>query len=129
MSERSDRTSQLGSVYLRLTITDTLGVLVDGSHAVNPLARVTRTFWYRLPTDWVCGNRLLPERLELLLDLLYGAGWREGNGDGSRYVILETREQVLSDEQAYARPWLADRAAFYAWSPGDVFEEVIPSRL
>jgi len=116
-------------VYLRLTVTDTLGVPVDGSHAVDPLAKVTRTFWYRLPADWVRAGRLQPQRRERLLDILYGPERRGGDADGSRYVILELQEQVLSAEEARRRPWLADRAAFYAWRDGDELEEVIPSRL
>ena len=116
-------------VYLRLTVTDTLGVPVDGSHAVDPLAKVTRTFWYRLPSDWIRAGRLAPQRRERLLNMLYGADWSGGNMDGSRYVILELQEQVLSAEEARGRPWLAERAAFYAWRDGDELEEVIPSRL
>jgi hypothetical protein len=42
---------------------------------------------------------------------------------------LELQERVLTDEEARGRPWLGDRAAFLVWSDGDVFEEVIPSRL
>jgi hypothetical protein len=116
-------------VYLRLTITDTLSVLVDGGQAVNPLAKVTRTFWYRLPSDWVSGGRLVRARRDYLLDLLYGPGWRHGNGDGSRYVILDLQEHVLTDDEARRRPWLSERAAFYAWRPGDVIEEIIPANL
>jgi hypothetical protein len=115
-------------VYLRLTVTDTLGVPVEGSHAVDPLAKVTRTFWYRLPADWVSAGQLRPQRRERLLHLLYGPDWRGGNDD-SRYVILDLQERVLSADEARGRPWLGDRAAFFAWSDGDVLEEVIPSRL
>ncbi len=117
------------SVYLRLTVTDTLGVPVEGSHAVDPLAKVTRTFWYRLPADWVYAGQLRPPRRERLLDLLYGPERRGSSNDDSRYVILDLQERVLSDEEAHGRPWLGDRAAFYAWCDGDVIEEVIPSRL
>ena len=44
------------SAYLRLTITDTLGVLVGGATRSTRLAKVTRTFWYRLPETWVSGR-------------------------------------------------------------------------
>jgi len=115
--------------YVRLTITDTLGVLVDDVHAFSPLAKVTRTFWYRLPESWVSGTRLVPQRREDLLDRLYGPGWREGQPDGSRYMILEIQERVLSVDEAQAKPWLADRAAFYAWRDGDLMEEIIPANL
>ncbi|HEU4421071.1 MAG TPA: hypothetical protein VFR67_00850 [Pilimelia sp.] len=115
--------------YLRLTITDTLGVTANGADAFNPLARVTRTFWYRLPEAWVRGGRLSPRRREQILDQIYGPGWRTGQVDGSRYVILELQERVLSVDEAHAKPWLSDRAAFYAWREGDVIEEVIPANL
>lgn len=117
------------NAYLRLTITDTLSVLVDGHHAFNPLAKVTRTFWYRLPAHWTRAGRLLPERREQLLRQLYGLDRCCGKRDGSRYVILELSEQVLSDAEVAGRPWLSDRAAFYAWCEGDRIEEVIPAYL
>jgi hypothetical protein len=117
------------SVYVRLTVTDTLGVLIDGSHAFNPLAKVTRTFWYRLPAAWVCAGRLVPSRRDHLLELLYGEDWTSGTGDGSHYIVLNVQERVLTEQEARARPWLSDRAAFYAWRDGDVLEEVIPAAL
>ncbi|GLH95929.1 hypothetical protein [Phytohabitans aurantiacus] len=115
--------------YLRLTITDTLGVWIDGNHAVNPLAKVTRTFWYRLPGDWVSGDALVAGRLDRLVDAIYGQDWREGNPDGSRYVILGIQEKVLSDHEADGKPWLSDRAAFYVVDAGDTLREVIPAEL
>jgi hypothetical protein len=115
-------------VYLRLTVTDTLGVPIDGSPAFDPLAKVTRTFWYRLPADWFHAGRLRREHRERLLDQLYGRDRRAG-GDGSRYLILDLDERVLSAHEARGRPWLSDRAAFYVWRDGDVVEEVVPSRL
>jgi hypothetical protein len=116
------------SVYLRLTITDTLGVLVDGAHAFSPLAKVTRTFWYRLPESWLAGKHLSPTCREQILEQLYGEGWRTGQSDGSRYMILEIQERVLTAEEAQAKPWLSDRAAFYAWD-GDMLSEVVPANL
>jgi hypothetical protein len=117
------------NAYVRLTITDMLGVLVEDVHAFSPLVKVTRTFWYRLPESWASGARLVPRRREQLLDRLYGAGWREGQTDGSRYMILELQERVLDAGEAQAKPWLADRAAFYVWRDGHLVEEVIPANL
>lgn len=117
------------NAYVRLTITDMLGVLVDDVHAFSPLAKVTRTFWYRLPASWVSGACLVPRRREQLLDRLYGTGWREGQADGSRYLILELQERVLDAYEARAKPWLADRAGFYVWRDGNLVEEVIPANL
>lgn len=119
------------NVYLRLTITDTLSVLVDGTYAFNPLAKVTRTFWYRLPGCWVSAGRLVPERRDHLIRLLYGRDGcsGDGNADGDRYVILELSEEILTDRQVARRPWLSDRAAFFAWREGDRIEKVIPASL
>lgn len=117
------------SAYLRLTVTDTLGVWVDGNHAFSPLAKVTRTCWYRVPSDWVVGGALAPGRRDRLVDALYGPGWREGNPDGSRYVLLEVDEKVLTEREVRSRPWLSDRAGFYVWTPEGEFREVIPAEL
>jgi hypothetical protein len=115
--------------YLQLTVTDTLAVWADGSHAVNPSAKVVRTAWYRLPDHWVIDDVLAPGRCDRLVDNLYGPDWRRGHPDGSRFVLLDLRVRVLSPEEARTRPWLGDRAAFYAWDTDDDIHEVIPARL
>jgi hypothetical protein len=117
------------SAYLRLTVTDTLGVWVDGNHAFNPLAKVTRTCWCRVPSDWIVGGSLASGRRDRLVDALYGPGWREGNPDGSRFVLLEVDEKVLTEREVRARPWLSDRAGFYVWTREDALREVIPAEL
>jgi hypothetical protein len=117
------------SAYLQLTITDTLGVWVNGDHAINPMAKVTRTFWYRLPEHWVAGGALSPDRRQHLINRLYGPGWREGNPDGSRFVILDLQEKVLSAREARAKPWLSDRAGFFVLTDDDLLREVIPAEL
>ncbi|ROO51672.1 hypothetical protein EDC02_6557 [Micromonospora sp. Llam0] len=116
-------------VYFRLKITDTLGVRVEGAHAFNPLAGITRTFWYRLPTDWVVDGAVPRQRREMLVDRLYGPGWRAGNPDGSRYIILGVQEKLLSDGEAAGKPWLADRAGFYVCAPDGELREVVPREL
>jgi hypothetical protein len=103
------------SAYLQLTITD---------HAISPLDKVTRTFWYRLPCDWVTGGALAQGRRDLLLDSLYGPGWREGH-----YLILEIQERILSQREVRAKPWLSDRAGFYVCAAGASPREVIPAEL
>jgi hypothetical protein len=116
-------------VYLRLTITDTLAVWVEGSTAFDPLAKITRTFWCRLPGDWVVDGALREARRDCLVDHLYGPGWRTGNPDGSRYIILDMQEKLLSEREAEAKPWLSDRANFYVCEPDGTLSEVVPSRL
>lgn len=117
------------SAYLRLTITDTLGVWINGHHAVNPQALVTRTFWYRLPACWVEGGALAPGRLDRLLDALYEPGWRDGNPDGSRYVILSVQQRVLSAREVSDRSWLSDRAGFFVVTDEGAIREVIPAQM
>ncbi|SDY72517.1 hypothetical protein SAMN05444365_103261 [Micromonospora pattaloongensis] len=116
-------------VYLRLTITDTLAVRVEGATAVDPFAKITRTFWCRLPADWVTDGALCARRRESLVDRLYGPGWRTGDPDGSRYVILDMQEKVLSEREARARPWLGDRANFYVCEPDGTLRGVVPGGL
>ncbi|MFV2019823.1 hypothetical protein [Micromonospora sp. LOL_023] len=112
-----------------MKITDTLGVWVEGAHAFDPIARITRTFWYRLPAEWVVDGAIPVQRREMLVDRLYGPDWRNGNPDGSRYIILGMQEKVLSDGEAADKPWLADRAGFYVWVPDGELREVVPSEL
>ncbi|MDG4763872.1 hypothetical protein O7632_07085 [Solwaraspora sp. WMMD406] len=112
-----------------MKITDTLGVWVEGAHAFDPQAKVTRIFWYRLPAEWIVDGALPRERRETLVDQLYGPGWREGNPDGSRYIILALQEQVLTDEEADGKPWLSDRAGFYVCDTEGDLREVVPSEL
>lgn len=116
-------------IYFRLKITDTLGVWVEGAHAFDPIARITRTFWYRLPAEWVVDGAIPVQRREMLVDRLYGPDWRNGNPDGSRYIILGVQEKLLSDGEAADKPWLADRAGFYVWIPDGELREVVPSEL
>jgi hypothetical protein len=42
---------------------------------------------------------------------LYGAGWRRGNADGSRYVVQHLNVHSLADDEAQVRPWLASPAS------------------
>lgn len=116
-------------IYLRLTITDTLGIRVGIQHDFGPHTRVTRTFWYRVPGEWVDGGALCPRRRDNLVDRLYAPGWRDGNADGSRYVILKLHEKVLSDREVSNRPWLGDRAGFYVCAPDGSQREVVPAEL
>lgn len=102
--------------YLKLTITDTMGFWEDflGDYIPNPNHGKTFTDWYRIPDDWVRDGNLIPEKREALLRHLYGESWRLGNGDGSKYVILKIDEQVFTNDEVTARPWLAGREKCYS---------------
>ena len=116
--------------YVRLAITDMPVAPAGGFPPGEPLARITRMFWYRLPRDWFAGGCLAAERRQRLLEHIYGPGRCAGEGDRSRYVVLELHEWVPTEDEIRARPWLTDRAVCYAWrADDDALEEVIPAQL
>jgi hypothetical protein len=64
----------------------------------------------RVPEGWLDGASFNADKLELLLKQLYGASWRLGNADGSRYVVKRMNIHVLSADEERAQPWLASPA-------------------
>ena|ERR1043166_7515793 len=74
-------------------------------YAFNPEQAKTFTTWYRLPDDWFADGSLVTDKREALLRFLYGASWRMGNGDGSRFVILSLDDHTLTPTEAAERPW------------------------
>lgn len=52
-------------------------------------------FFARVPSDWLDGEKLKEENLEKIYRKVYGETWRDGNSDGSRYVVLESSTKVL----------------------------------
>ncbi len=74
----------------------------------------------RVPSDWIDGAApnsdelwlkgiaLQPKRQEQLLQALYGPTWRDGNTDGSAYVVLEIGSLLLNPSGAANRPWQYD---------------------
>jgi hypothetical protein len=62
-------------------------------------------FFCRAPKDWTADGELKPEYLEKLYEQFYGANWRAGNSDGSRYVIIEANTMVLHLERVERAKW------------------------
>ena len=102
----------------------------------------------KVPNGWIQGdlsstddlwlNRppLIPERLEQVFAALYGASWRSGNSDGSRYVILAQGMRVLNPARAAEQPWLQDDLKrrdmrYYYFIVGDdgTVKRALPSML
>jgi hypothetical protein len=102
--------------YLRMVITDTLAFWDDylGDYTFNPDHAKTFTNWYRLPDDWLSDGALAAERREQILGHLYGADWRQGNGDGSKYIVLNLDEHALLDAERAERPWTTSAGTCYA---------------
>ena len=115
-----------------LTITDTLSVLVDGGPAFNPLAKVTRTFWYRVPPDWVRRRPARPGAAATsVLDQLYGPGWR--HRQRRRFPLRDPgdcRSRSLTAGRG-AGPAVAEPTGRRSTpgATGDVLAEVIPAQL
>lgn len=102
----------------------------------------------RVPEDWVEGEipasddlwlkgpTLREEKLELLLEAFYGAGWRRGNSDGSRYEVLGLGTRLLNPAMASERPWEGGdsrnetlRYQHYAVNAEGQLKRVLPSGL
>lgn len=52
--------------------------------------------------DWPEGVMLKREGFDRICDALYGAGWREGNSDGSRYVIRSVEARAHNRARNWA---------------------------
>lgn len=73
----------------------------------------------RVPDDWVTGEisessemwlkgaALQEDKLEQLYRQLYGADWRNGNEDGSQYVVLSVGTRLLNPTVT-DKPWELD---------------------
>jgi len=99
-----------------------------GDYAPSPRTK-TFTDWYRLPDGWLRDGALVPERREALLRHLYGDSWRLGNGDGSKYLVLNLDERLLTADEVAQRQWLATRENCYAVDPSGTVSSVKPEEL
>jgi hypothetical protein len=57
---------------------------------------------------WLKGPSLMPDKLELLLEALYGTTWRRGNSDGSQYVVQGMGARLLNPSREAEKPWQHD---------------------
>ena len=69
-------------------------------------AGFTCAIYLRVPDSWVEGNALAEERVEAVLENMYGATWREGNEDGSSYRVLSMTTTLFSEQDETERVWL-----------------------
>lgn len=73
------------------------GFVTEASYKLNIFCRV--------PTDWTDGERLKINTLEKIFEFLYGANWRNGNDDGSRYMVIDSFSRVYDDETVKKTRW------------------------
>ena len=62
-------------------------------------------FYCRVPTDWTENGDLKAAHLEKIYEKVYGATWRAGNGDGSRYVVEKSYSNVIKPEALKNIDW------------------------
>lgn len=88
------------------------------------------TFFCWLPRAWTEDLQIKPEYLEKLYEQFYGASWRSGNSDGSRYVVLEANSAVMSPERVQGTEWSVvqnselNRYWFYIGEANGTFKDV-----
>ena len=51
-------------------------------------------------------GQLSASALEAIYDMLFGSDWRNGNSDGSRYVVRGEQCELLDTASKATRPWL-----------------------
>lgn len=75
------------------------GFVSEASYKLNVFCRV--------PQSWTDGDILKPEAREKIFEFLYGANWRMGNDDGSRYVVIDSFSKVFDEETVKNTRWEA----------------------
>ena len=99
---REDKLKAVG--LTRIVIVAVQDGLQLASGAFAPSSQRCEIFC-RVFGDWVEGGELAAARVEAFYEYLYGATWRRGNEDGSRYLPVSTTCQLLSEEEKVAKPW------------------------
>ena len=90
---------------VRVTIQDGLGF---PSGFISP-ASYTCVLYYRVPESWVSDGKIPPEKVEAMLENMYGKTWRQGNSDGSYYAVLSLDGYLLTPAEEEARDWLSNQ--------------------
>ena len=93
--------AETGFTALVLTITD--GLMFPSGNVSKSTYNCNFFCW--IPREWTENLQLKNEYLEKLYAQFYGLGWRSGNSDGSRYVVLEANSAVISPERVEATKW------------------------
>lgn len=71
----------------------------------------------RVPTECVEGDNLSAAKLEAIFEKLYGADWRAGNDDDSRYVVGNVQLRVLDSAEEQSAPWqnVSNNKDYHYW--------------
>lgn len=116
---------------VQITLSDALmfpsGFLAPASYAC--------VIFCRVPPGWIDGEGVRREGLEKIYEKMYGNNWREGNDDGSRYIVRSVEVRALSradEEQGVWREVKNDdnnHYWFYHAEGGEELKEVEAGEL
>ena len=107
-------------IVLKVTIHDGLLLGETVSPATEPL-----TIYILTDPHWTADGDLLAPQKERLLQSMYGADWRNGNSDGSAYLVLKYASSALSADEAKAEAWrTAPGAWLYLVGPSGAIEKL-----
>ena len=94
-------------VVVQVTVEDGLRL----GELIHPAGKPL-TIFVLSPSELVPNGELTEAQQEQLLRRLYGDTWREGNSDGSAYVVLSYSSSRLPEDQVRAGGWRATPGAW-----------------
>lgn len=96
-SETADNQNQSSSKTETLIVKVKDGLMLPSGFVSQ--ATYACNFYIRVSSDWLDGEKLKEEKLEKIYRKVYGETWRQGNSDGSRYVVLESSTKILAPDE------------------------------
>lgn len=80
-------------------------------------ASYTCSIFCRVAPDWLDGDQLKMAKLEAVFEKLYGENWREGNDDGSQYVVQSVESRILTSAEEQTAPWrgVSNNDEYHYW--------------
>lgn len=81
----------MSEIKVKVTIKDTLAFYNNyvEDYTFNPDNSLVGEYFYDVPAEWWTGSNLTEYAVEEILKRIYGDNWRSGNGDGSKYQVLD----------------------------------------
>lgn len=85
-------------LLIKLTIEDAMAFYNHGlgDYTFNANYTQTNDWFFEIPDGWLDNNgQLSAERLEHIFRWMYGATWRFGNDDGSKYIVVRHQIEAI----------------------------------
>lgn len=110
--------AQQPSTLMRIEIQDALQI-----ETLHP-AEYTLLIYLRAPAHWLENGQLTQAAKDAVLAKLYGPDWKNGNSDGSRYVVLSFGCRPMSATEEASGAWRkTPHSWYYRVAPGDRLEK------